>query len=120
MVSTWALLCVQAVVEAVGVAGVHAAHADVQLILDAAPQVQTAAGELKRVKGQRGTRETLLMNCEVFTYNVDEGREKDDDDGEDADQRAVQSGLDDPPGERLQGGGEQLGGYTQVLSEQTV
>ena len=43
------------------------------------------------------------------TYNIDESRQKDDDDGEDAHQRAVQSGVDYLPGESLQGHREQLG-----------
>lgn len=42
------------------------------------------------------------------TYNVDESREADDDDGEDAHQGAVQPGLDDPSGEALQGDREEL------------
>ena len=45
----------------------------------------------------------------VRTYNIDEGREKDDDDGEDPHQGAVQPGLDYPLRERLQRDWEQLG-----------
>lgn len=43
------------------------------------------------------------------TYNVDEGRQKDDDDGEDAHQGAVQSGLDYPFRKSLQRDWEELG-----------
>lgn len=43
------------------------------------------------------------------TYNVDESRKKDDDDGEDAHQGAVQSGLDYPLRKSLQRDWEQLG-----------
>lgn len=121
VVSTGALLSVQAVVEAVSVAGVHTAQTDVQLVCDAAPQVQTAAGELNRVKGQRGIINIcLFMKRELFliTYNVDESREKDDDDGEDAHQGAVESGLDDPLREGLQGDGEQLGGTEGKMEKQ--
>lgn len=52
VVSTGTVLCVQAVVEEAGVAGVHTVHTDVQLCCDAAPQVLAAAGELDSVKGQ--------------------------------------------------------------------
>lgn len=43
------------------------------------------------------------------TYNVDEGRQKDDGDGEDAHQGAVQSGLDYPFRKSLQRDWEELG-----------
>lgn len=42
------------------------------------------------------------------TYNVDEGREKDQDDGEDSHQGAVESGLDDPLGQGLERHREKL------------
>lgn len=44
----------------------------------------------------------------LTTYNVDESRKKDDDDGENAHQGTVQSGLDYPSGESLQSGWEKL------------
>lgn len=48
--STGAVLCVQAVVEEVSMAGTDAVQADVVLCFDTTPQVMAAAGELKRVK----------------------------------------------------------------------
>lgn len=44
----------------------------------------------------------------VRTYNIDESRKKDDDDGGDAHQGAVQSGLDYPFRKSLQGDREEL------------
>ena len=41
-------------------------------------------------------RRKILLFGEVRTYNIDESRKKDNDDGEDAHQSAVQSGLDYP------------------------
>lgn len=52
VVSTGAVLSVQAVVEEVGVADSHIVQTDVKLYLDAAPQVVAATGELNEVKGQ--------------------------------------------------------------------
>lgn len=49
------------------------------------------------------------MNPEASSYNIDEGRQKDDDDGEDAHQGAVQPRLDDPFGKSLQRDWEELG-----------
>lgn len=43
------------------------------------------------------------------TYNIDESRNKDDDDGEHSNQGAVQSGLDYPLRDCLQRNWEQLG-----------
>lgn len=51
---------------------------------------------------------SALLKKKRATYNVDESREADDDDGEDAHQGAVQPGLDDPSGEALQGDREEL------------
>lgn len=48
--STGAVLCVQAVVEEVSMAGIDTVQADVVLCFDATPQVMAAARELKRVK----------------------------------------------------------------------
>lgn len=64
--------------------GVHAANADIHLIFNAAAQVMAAAGE-----------------------NINESRKKDNDDGEDAHECAVQSGLDYTLREHLQGGREE-------------
>lgn len=48
--STGAVLCVQAVVEEVSMAGIDTVQADVVLCFDATPQVMAAARELNRVK----------------------------------------------------------------------
>lgn len=53
--------------------------------------------------------EVIGVNPEASSYNIDERRQKDDDDGEDAHQGAVQPRLDDPFGKSLQGGWEELG-----------
>lgn len=115
LLSTGAVLAVLAVVEGARVAHGHAVQADVELRLDAAAQAVAAAGELDgdgerkkqsfeiRFKGIR-----LALFARRATYNVDESREADDDDGEDAHQGAVHSGLDDPSGEALQGHWEEL------------
>ena len=44
----------------------------------------------------------IFLRSKDETHDVDEGGEKDDDDGEDAHQRAVEPGLDDPLGQVLQ------------------
>lgn len=54
VVSTGAVLCVQAVVEEAGMAGINDVQADVELCSDAAPQVAAAAGELNSFKSQSG------------------------------------------------------------------
>lgn len=53
----------------------------------------------------------------MTTYNIDESREKDDDDGEDAHQGAVQSGLDYPFGKSLQRDWEKLGAWGKKQQE---
>lgn len=53
----------------------------------------------------------------MTTYNIDESREKDDDDGEDAHQGAVQSGLDYPFGKSLQRDWEKLGAWKKTAGK---
>lgn len=52
------------------------------------------------------------------TYNIDESRKKDDDDGEDAHQSAVQSGLDYPLRKSLKRDWEELGARVQKKQEE--
>lgn len=102
-------MAVLAVVEGAGVAHGHAVQTDVELRLDAAAQAVAAAGELNR--DERKTMESRRSRNELgrrTTYDVDESREADEDDGEDAHQGAVHPGLDDPSGEGLQGHREEL------------
>ncbi len=54
------------------------------------------------------------------TYNIDESRKKDDDDGEDAHQSAVQSGLDYPLREGLQRDWEELGARVQRVRQKST
>lgn len=88
----------------------HTLQADVQLHHDAAPQVVAAAGELNEVEEERQSNPNILFfkMCKVRTYYIDESRKKDDDDGEDSHQGAVQSGLDYPFRKSLQGDWEEL------------
>lgn len=53
------------------------------------------------------------------TYNVDESRKKDNDDGEDAHQSAVQSGLDYPLRKSLQRDREELGAKVQRVRQKS-
>lgn len=55
----------------------------------------------------------------MTTYNIDESRKKDDDDGADTHQRAVQSGLDYPFGESLQRDWEKLGVWGKQPARQS-
>lgn len=55
----------------------------------------------------------------MTTYNIDESGEKDDDDGEDAHQGAVQSGLDYPFGKSLQRDWEKLGAWKKQQERQS-
>lgn len=59
------------------------------------------------------------MNPEASSYDIDERRQKDDDDGEDAHQGAVQPRLDDPFGESLQRGWEELGMWGEPGGQRT-
>lgn len=91
----------------------HILKADVEFSFDAGPQVGAATHELQRQERERcfGACTPLLarFNPAAATYDVDERRQKDDDDGEDAHQGAVQPGLHDPFGDGLQRGWEKLG-----------
>lgn len=117
VVSAGAVLRVQVVVEEDSVAGVHQVPADVELRLDAAPQVVTAAGELSQTDRQwadwghlpRANADFSKKSLHI-AYNVNESGQEDDDDGEDAHQGAVESGLDDTFGKSLQRSGEDLVG----------
>lgn len=53
------------------------------------------------------------------TYNIDESRKKDDDNGEDAHQSAVQSGLDYPLRKSLQRDWEELGAWEKHEDRQS-
>lgn len=117
---------VQAVVEEASVTDGHILTADVQLLRDAAPQVRAAAHELHT--GRRKDAVFIMsdvfcfisLNSEAATYDIDERRQKHDDDGEDAHQGAVEPGLHDPFGNGLQRDWEHLGkpaGKDQPLKE---
>lgn len=58
----------------------------------------------------------ISVNPEATTYNIDERRQKDNDDGEDAHQGAVQPGLHDPFGKSLQRDWEKLGTTSRKIS----
>lgn len=105
---------VQAVVEEQSVTDGHVLQSEVELSHDAGPQVGAATGELHVWGGAGGGasvsfHEVIGGNPEASSYNIDERRQKDDDDGEDAHQGAVEPRLDDPFGKSLQGGWEELG-----------
>lgn len=112
----------------------HVLKTDVKFSHDAGPQVRAATRELQ-VGGvvvgssvQRQEREqrsglmtfvqnrVISVNPEATTYNIDERRQKDNDDGEDAHQGAVQPGLDDPFGKCLQRDWEKLGTTSRKIS----
>lgn len=61
----------------------------------------------------------LKRRKKATTYNTDKSRKKDDDDGADAHQRAVQSGLDYPFGESLQRDWEKLGVWEKQPDRQS-
>lgn len=63
--------------------------------------------------------ELIGVNREASSYNVDEGRQKDDDDGEDAHQGAIQPRLDDPFGKSLQRDWEELGMWGKAAGQGT-
>lgn len=99
----------------------HVLKADVKFSHDAGPQVRAATHELHVGwgGGQEREQRSGLMTCvqnrvirvnpEATTYDIDERRQKDNDDGEDAHQGAVQPRLDDPFGKSLQRDWEKLG-----------
>lgn len=108
---------VQAVVEEARVADGHILKADVKFSGDAGAQVGAAAQELHRGRNRNAALVTsdgaelgwISLTPAAATYNIDERRQKDDDDGEDAHQGAVQPGLHDPFGNVLQRNWENLG-----------
>lgn len=63
--------------------------------------------------------EVIGVNPEASSHNIDERRQKDDDDGEDAHQGAVQPRLDDPFGKSLQRDWEELGMWGKPAGQRT-
>lgn len=112
---------VQAVVEEASVADGHVLKADVKFSGDAGPQVGAATHELHRGRKRNAAfyhvwgflRAQLCfissLTPAATTYNIDECRQKNNDDGEDAHQGAVHPGLHDPFGNGLQRNWENLG-----------
>lgn len=108
----------------------HLLQADVEFVLDAAAQVGAAAHELHGDGNGNGNAVRITLdavsqlgsvglNPVATTYDVDEGRQKDDEDGEDAHQGAVQPGLHDPFGNGLQRGRENLGVWGEAAGKRT-
>lgn len=103
-------------------AGVHTAPADIKLLAQTQLQIIVAACELEMHK-----KHTLKVqftskdvNCYLLpvdnTHNVYEGREKDQNNGNDAHQSAVESGLDNFFRQLLQRNWENLAKRKEVRS----
>lgn len=68
IISTGAVLCVQAVVEEASVAGGDAVQTDVELRCDAAPQVVASAGELRAGNHIKLARQVICKNAKCLMH----------------------------------------------------